>query len=163
MRNFFTRGHDERNATALLVASALAAFVCGSGCGSDLPSMAPVRGVVEFDGKPLTDFDNAGVTFTPRGGRLADGTISPQDGSFRLSTYKKGDGAIVGPAAVSVSATVDDSNAPELDRYHGVRWQIPVKFGHRDTSELNCEVVAGKVNFFRIKLAADGTGEIIAE
>src|SRR5262245_39545204 len=54
---------------------------------------APVTGNVLLNGKPLT---SGTVTFVPPKGRVANGEIR-SDGSFELSTYRAGDGAIVGP------------------------------------------------------------------
>ena len=137
------------------------ASIVALGCGSDRPGTATVRGVVELDGKPISGFDNAGVLFTPRGGRMAKGVVQA-DGTFELSTFGSGDGAIVGPAHVTVSATVDEPDAVTVDRGVGVRWIIPERFGGED-SGLSCDVVAGKENVFRIRLASDGSGEITAE
>lgn len=121
--------------------------------------MAPVSGVVHFDGEPLTEFDNAAVILTPQAGRLATGTIDPKDGTFTLSTYKPGDGAMVGPARLAVSATVDDPSA-RVEKHPGVRWVIPDDFSDRDRSGLTCEVVAGEDNHLLIQLHSDGTGTV---
>lgn len=131
------------------------------GCGSDLPATAPVRGTVLLDGEPLTRFDNAAVLLTPRGGRMASGVID-EDGAFELSTYEPGDGAPVGPADVTVSATVDDPGATNVERGVGVRWVIPERFSSED-SGLECEVRPGEDNVFRIELQSDGTGEIVRQ
>jgi len=131
------------------------------GCGSDLPSTATVRGTVEFDGKPLTGFENASVLLTPRGGRMATGVIQA-DGSFELSSFGDGDGAIVGPAHLRVTATVDDPSAVTVDRGIGVRWTIPERFGGED-SGLSCEVLPGQENVFRIQLNSDGSSSINVE
>ncbi|MGI9455963.1 MAG: hypothetical protein ACR2NU_05340 [Aeoliella sp.] len=133
------------------------------GCGGDLPTLAPVSGIVELDGAPISEFKNAAVSFTPQGGQLAKSTIDPKDGSFELWTYKEGDGAIVGPAKITVRATVDDPNANSEDKYPGVRWVIPDKFSDRDLSGLTCDVVPGEKNFFRIKISSDGTGTVEME
>ena len=132
-----------------------------AGCGKSIPDTAPVRGVVEIDGKGLSGFDNAAVLFTPRGGRMARGVVEP-DGSFELSTYGRGDGAIVGPAHVTVSATVDDPSAKNMERGVGVRWIIPERFSDED-SGLSCEVLPGTENFFRIELRSDGTGAVLRQ
>src|SRR5262245_14573061 len=105
-----------------------------AGCGGSPADLAQVRGRVEFDGKSLPKFDNAAVVFTPQGGRLAKGVIA-SDGSFQLSTYKDGDGAVVGKTKVLVSATLNDKK-PDDDRYSGLKWVIPEKFGNADTSGL---------------------------
>lgn len=146
--------------TRIAWCGALASIVV-LGCGSDRPDTATVRGVVELDGKPLSGFDNAGVLLTPKGGRMAKGVVQ-DDGSFELSTFGSGDGAIVGPAHVTVSATVDEPGAVTVDRGIGVRWIIPERFGGED-SGLSCDVAAGKENVFRIRLTSDGSGQVIAE
>jgi hypothetical protein len=131
------------------------------GCSGDLPPTATVRGTVEFDGKPLTGFENASVLLTPRGGRKATGVIQA-DSSFELSSFGDGDGAIVGPARIRVTATVDDPGAVTVDRGIGLRWIIPVRFGGED-SGLSCEVLPGQENVFRIQLNADGSGSVNVE
>lgn len=133
-----------------------------AGCGDNSPELAPVRGIVEFDGKPIAGFQHAAVAFTPQGGRPAKGTVSSSDGSFELSTYSSGDGARIGTHAVVVSATVDDPSATAEDKYPGVRSVIPEKFANRDTSGLACEVEPGG-NFVRIQIRSDGTGAIVKE
>jgi hypothetical protein len=132
------------------------------GCGKSLPEVAPVSGVVEFDGKPLSGFQHAAVAFTPEGGRPAKGTISPADGTFELSTYTPGDGARIGQHTVAVSATVDDPSSQVEDKYPGVRFITPDKFANRDTSGLTYEVKP-EGNVLRIQLRSDGTGTIVTQ
>ncbi|WP_425400278.1 hypothetical protein [Aeoliella sp.] len=146
----------------LRIAFTLALVATCVSCGSNLPATSAVSGVVEYDGKPLTGFDHGAVIFTPTGGRLAKGTIDPNDGSFRLGTFDSADGAIVGPAAVTVSATVDAGGSVE-DKYQGIRRVIPEAFSDHHLSGLECEVSAGQRNFFRIKISSDGTGTIETE
>jgi hypothetical protein len=134
------------------------ALLLSAGCGGNRPSTATVRGTVELDGRLLNGFDHGGVVFTPKGGRMAKGVIET-DGSFQLSSFGRGDGAIIGTAHVTVSATVDDPEAKTVDRGVGVRWIIPAKFSG-DDSGLQCEVLPGQENVYRIKLSSDGTGEI---
>jgi hypothetical protein len=140
----------------------LASGALTSGCGGDLPEVAPVRGIVEYDGKPLSGFQHAAVSFTPPAGRPATGTISPADGSFELSTYSPGDGARIGRHLVAVSATVDDPTAQTEDKYPGVRSVISDKFASRDTSGLTYDVKP-EANLIRIRIQSDGTGTIIEE
>jgi hypothetical protein len=133
-----------------------------SGCGSDLPEVAPVRGVVEFDGKPLSGFQHAAVAFTPQAGRPAKGVVSPENGMFELTTYSPGDGARIGRHAVAVSATVDVPTDEVDNKYPGVRFVIPEKFADRDASGLVYEVKPDG-NLIRIQIRSDGTGAIGAE
>lgn len=131
------------------------------GCSDDLPTTAPVRGVVLLDGEPLSGFDNAAVLLTPQGGRMASGVID-QNGEFELSTYGADDGATVGPAHLSVSATVDDPNASNEKHGVGVQWIIPEHFSGEE-SGLKCEVLPGEENVFRIELQSDGEGEVVRQ
>jgi hypothetical protein len=133
-----------------------------AGCSSNSPEVAPVRGVVEFDGKPLSGFQYAAVAFTPEAGRPAKGTVSTETGAFELTTYAAGDGARIGRHAVAVSATVDDPKAQTEDKYPGVRFVIPEKFSKKDMSGLVYEVKPGD-NRIRIQIRSDGTGAIVAE
>lgn len=145
----------------LLIPTLLLAITGGCGSGIDL---APVEGSVEFDGAPLTTFDNAAVVFTPKQGRLATGIIQ-KNGDFQLSTYGNGDGVMVGIAKLSVSATTKTSSTRDAtieDRYSEsqTRDLIPSKFRNPDTSGLTCEVRPGETNAFRILLKSDGTAAI---
>ena len=87
--------------------------------------------------------------------------ISPNDGSFELYTYKSGDGARLGRHDVAVSATVEDPT-DKNERYPGVRFIIPEKFGNRDTSGLSYEVKPDG-NTIEIQLKSNGTATIVAQ
>ncbi len=85
-----------------LVVGALvsAAVGCGGGTGFEKP--VPVTGKVVFQGKPV---DGAMVTFLSKAegtGRSASGQTAA-DGSFSLTTFKTGDGALPGDYIVTVS------------------------------------------------------------
>lgn len=72
----------------------------------------PVSGKVTFKGKPLT---HGTVDFEPEAGREAHGAIQP-DGGYTLTTFKDGDGAVVGKHRVSISGL----NKKDLPlKYHG--------------------------------------------
>jgi hypothetical protein len=133
-----------------------------AGCSGSLPDVAPVRGVVTIDGKPLPTFKNAAVIFTPKQGRTAKSVISPANGSFELTTYETGDGARIGTHAVAVSATVEDRTVQTEKAYPGVRSVIPEKFADRDRSGLVFEVKPGG-NVVEIQLRSNGTGAIVAK
>lgn len=133
-----------------------------AGCGESSVELAPVRGVVTYDGKQLPSFKHAAVVFTPEGGRPAKGIISAQDGGFELSTYATGDGARIGRHAVAISATVDDPSAETEDKYPGIRSVIPEKFSNRDTSGLSFDVKPGS-NVIQLQLRSNGPGEIISQ
>ena len=63
------------------------------GCGANHPPVAKVVGSVLFRGQPLA---GGKVLFLPEGGgKQGIGSIQ-SDGSFELTTFKRGDGALVG-------------------------------------------------------------------
>jgi glutamate synthase domain-containing protein 3 len=112
-----------------LIVSALAAglgLIC-AGCGSSGATTpagltTPVAGKVTYRGKPLT---GGTVVFEPdSAGREAYGSIQP-DGSFTLTTYQSGDGAVRGLHRVAVQGAV------------------PVKYRHTSSSTVEVEVVEG--------------------
>jgi hypothetical protein len=133
-----------------------------NGCGGELPEVAPVRGVVTFDGQPLPKFKNAAVIFTPQQGRTAKSIIAPADGSFELTTYETGDGARIGTHSVSVSATVDDATVKTEKGYPGIRHVLPQKFADRDTSGLTFDVKPGS-NVVEIQLRSNGASAVVAK
>jgi hypothetical protein len=77
-----------------------------AGCAVDAnrPKVAPVSGKVSQKGKPLTAGD---IVFIPAGGtngsggHIATGQIGP-DGTYRLTTFNTGDGAVLGTHKVTV-------------------------------------------------------------
>lgn len=75
----------------------IACLMPAAGC-SRRPTVVPVSGRVTFDGKPL---EFGSVMLQPTAGPAARGTIGT-DGSFTVSTFAPGDGAIIGPATVRV-------------------------------------------------------------
>jgi hypothetical protein len=91
VRNFWWHG----NARLLIL---VVCVLVVAGCGKGRP-VAPVRGTVTLDGKPLP---GGRIMFEPIAsgpnkivGKAAFGQIQ-SDGSFVLSTYEEGDGAVVG-------------------------------------------------------------------
>lgn len=83
------------------LALALALF----GCGSDhVLDTAPVTGTVKCQGQPVPP---GTITFSPVGedgktviGKAASGQVAA-DGTFTLTTYESGDGAVIGKHIVS--------------------------------------------------------------
>jgi hypothetical protein len=91
-------------------------LVLSAGCSQT--GMAPVKGRVMFNGKPVKE---AQVTFAPaprsagdkEPGKPATG-FTTADGVFVLSTYKAYDGALIGMHHVTVS--LDDTNPARCKR-----------------------------------------------
>ena len=94
-------------AAACLVA--VVPLVC-AGCGSSGYPTAKVTGRITFEGRPIAG--GGSVRFVPitekddsRPGKPASGLLAP-DGTFTLSTYEEGDGAIVSEHRVEVSQLI---------------------------------------------------------
>jgi len=90
------------------VVLALGFLMTASGCpkGGAAYKTAPVKGKVIYNGQPVT---SGGIHFQPiavegaaatNPGQPANGQVQ-SDGTFVLSTYKEGDGAVVGKHKVS--------------------------------------------------------------
>ena len=80
------------------------------GCGP--PNIAPVRGRVTCNGKPVPD---AALIFSPipknpndRESGKAAAAATDDDGYFKLSTFKEGDGGLIGRHRVSI--TIDENS-----------------------------------------------------
>src|SRR5579883_1927961 len=91
---------------------------CGSKEGPYVAATVPVKGSVTYQGKKLTQGE---VTFESlENGREAHGRIQP-DGTFVLTTFKEGDGALAGDHRVAVA---------EADK----AIHLPAKFSHVSSS-----------------------------
>ena len=94
-------------------------------CGCGGPQMAPVKGRVMFNGKPVK---SAAVTFSPAGAAGQKETGKPgtgftdEDGNFQLSTFSNYDGALVGNHAVLV--TLDDTNPAKCKREKALTLEV---------------------------------------
>lgn len=89
---------------SITVTALMAGLCCGCGVAGSgtMPGVIPVKGKVTYKGKPVA---KGSVTFEPDGfGRDAHGKIE-SDGSFVLSTYKEGDGAVPGHHRIAVKDT----------------------------------------------------------
>jgi len=118
-----------------------------TGC-SDRIATAPVEGVVYYDGDPL----HVGtVTFLPEEeGPYATGTIRP-DGTFTMTTYDEGDGAILGKHRVMISAISEGTGLPE-DPIGEPILLIPERYGSDKSSGLSATVEDIDVNKIDFKL-----------
>lgn len=93
------------------------------GCGGapdDMPEVAPVRGTVTLDGKPLA---LARITFSPADGGQSSDAVTDTQGAYQLSYKRDVKGAKVGTHRVMISTfehpeTTDDGRIvggrPEL-------------------------------------------------
>lgn len=94
-----------RRAAAAVVALVI---LTPPGCGPKKPATAPVAGRVLLDGKPVAD---AAVLFQPVDGGVPARGGTDAEGRFRLSTFARDDGAIVGRHRVVVSKVVGETVA----------------------------------------------------
>lgn len=142
----------------------LAALVLGSGsilvlagCGSDFdkPKLGKVHGKVTYKGQPV----QAGrVVFTPAQGKGGDtgqtatGEIN-SDGTYDMTTFNTGDGAILGQHIVTViipekgSENMGKPKADSTIEYKLPKNVAPSKYASPDKSPLRCTVVDGGMSF----------------
>jgi hypothetical protein len=104
--------------TKLTVAALAAAGLMLCGCGGPNDPVK-VKGVVTFDGVPVA---GATVSFLPEreDGRPAN-AMTEADGSFTLTTFKKGDGALRGAYRVVVTKLESKVPTGPLDGILGRR------------------------------------------
>jgi hypothetical protein len=125
-----------------------------SGCSADpnMPKLGKVSGKVSYQGKPL---DAGRVVFTPvagKGGESdqgASGEIS-SDGSYEMTTFNTGDGAVLGQHIVTV--VVRKGEMPKPDANSHINYVLPknatpAKYATADKSPLRCTVVAEGMTF----------------
>lgn len=96
----------------------LAAVGLIAGCNQSPYDLAPVRGTVTIDGQPFTSgrvmFAPAAIGERRKTGKPAFGLLAT-DGSFELTTYETGDGAVVGEHWVTLIKLKPPSDAVEAD------------------------------------------------
>ena len=133
------------------------AALLAAGCGSS-PPVAPVRGEVTLDGRPLR---GGAVVFTPlahdadkRVGKSAYGEIRP-DGTFALGTFSEQDGAIIGThrATIIGRAGSDDAPSPGITKTNAPPTTKP-PFDMVRVTGRTFDVVAGQDNEFTIELSS---------
>lgn len=124
------------------------AVLCASlaaGCGGE-PGVAPVSGLVTVGGQ-VPGSGSGRITFYPEQGRAATAPIS-KDGTYTLSTFGNGDGALVGKHRVAIKYTRIVGSAPrsyDEEMKGGATQQVmvfvvPERYGDPQTSELTAEV-----------------------
>ncbi len=118
----------------------LVMLCAAAGCGSGRLPTAPVEGKVLYNGEPLRF---GSVMFQPDSGPIARGAIN-SDGTFELSTYTRGDGAVIGKHRVRIACFEDqgpEADTPDLSGEPGIgKPLIPRKYTRSSTSGLSVEV-----------------------
>lgn len=148
------------------------------GCGNeDRPPVAPVKGVVTMDGKPV---EGAQVTFSIKDSSRVSAGLTNDKGEYVLSTFDTDDGAIVGENLVTIrqipkekdgevgslavgpeammkgspagfkTATKPAGNPNEFLQKAGAA--VPAKYGSIEKALLKRSVVLGDKNTFNFDL-----------
>ncbi len=119
----------------------LLGLMLGLGCsGRDpsLPKTTPVSGVVTYRGKPI---ERGTIAFVPKQGeRPAGGQLGP-GGRFTLTTFTQGDGAVLGPHAVTIESFGDGDDVSTGKRSSGFDRLVPAKFSDLALTPLSVDVV----------------------
>jgi len=125
-----------------LAASVSMLALC-AGCGDGLPKTIPVSGSVRYQGEPLTD---GTVVFHPHEipeglpRRTAHGRLQP-DGTFTLTTFRAGDGAVPGTYRVTIHSYLSEPASSDDDQNPGEYvWRIPQRYGDPSRSGLTADV-----------------------
>lgn len=119
-----------------------------TGCGKPKPPTAPVTGRVLLDGKPVA---GAAVMFEPVDGGVPARGSTAADGGFKLSTFGRDDGALVGRHRVSVSKFVTEGVAVDASGLEAAPGQpgaqpkavLPVRYADPKASGLEATVDQG--------------------
>ena len=88
---------------SLLLVAGIGLLVSMSGCSKETPPMARVSGKVMYGKQPVT---SGGLRFAPTSGTVGKpaSAVIKSDGSYELTTYASGDGAVVGRHKVLYTA-----------------------------------------------------------
>jgi hypothetical protein len=129
-----------------------------AGCGSDGPTLIPIRGEVLYKGAPLREVPRGLVKYLPKSdhARQASGRIQP-DGSFVLTTFQNADGVTPGEYLIVVTAyTAQELSREQVEAAGGAvagpRHLIPEKYTDLNTTPLSDTVDANHSGFKRIEL-----------
>lgn len=125
------------NRRVALRAVGLGLFAAAAGCSDAHAKTAPVRGKIIYKGEPVP---NGTVNFIPEaGGPSATGEIQ-KDGTFTLTTYSRGDGAVLGKHKVVIVAMQDGADILPEARTPTPPPIVPVKYTSPATSTLSATV-----------------------
>jgi hypothetical protein len=112
-------------------------LLAGCGSNSDLPPTASASGQVMYQGKPL----NVGtVTFHPEGVGNPGVGLLQQDGTFTISTYAPGDGAVLGKHAVTIDVPPPLDGTPPEEAF-----SVPDPYTTPEMTPLVIEITEGGV------------------
>jgi len=124
------------------------ALLCAAvgGCSEGV-KLAPVSGVITYQGKPVP---NASVLFSPEKGPMAFGKTDA-NGRYTLKTPSVGEGAVLGKHGVSITANqvsgVYSEFSPDGGGTATTKWIIPEKYATSSTSGLSVIVSTEKNDY----------------
>jgi hypothetical protein len=148
MKRRIVNNHFARSARHCGWLSLAASAILLAGCNRSGLNLAPVEGLVTYNGAPLAD---ASVMFKPDQGPFAMG-VTDSTGKFSLMTANH-EGAIIGSHQVAVSKAetrVRHDPSAAMPVYE-TKPLIPPKYFEVSTSNLTAEVVDDD-NHFEFKL-----------
>jgi hypothetical protein len=144
---------DQRCCWGWLLIVLGAAVGCGGGASLDpnRPATAPVSGTVTYKGAAVP---GAIVTFHAPGDSPSAFGTTDASGTYQLTTFSAGDGAVPGEYRVTVTKTEFSASAdvPEDHPDYGkepvveaeVRQALPVRYANPETSGLTASVKEGQ-------------------
>ncbi len=118
-----------------------------TGCGSSQPATVSVSGRITYAGKPVS---TGQIMFQPEQGQPAMGEIDA-DGRYTLSTFKPGDGAVLGKHCVTIEAKRESGGSAPKSRREElsagyrppvVQRLVPEKYAYPETTTLTAEVTS---------------------
>ncbi len=141
------------------IPSVFACSLCATllvGCSDAPHTTFAVQGTVKLDGQPLRLPEGSyrgTVMFVSEAqdgqkGYTARGTVLP-DGTYHLTTFETGDGAVAGKHRVAVVVTqVEENPTTNAPR-------VPAKYANPQKSGITCEVTASPENHIDIELSSN--------
>lgn len=159
MRNLRHSSQRFSDLTAYVSILSFSLLGCGESSGPGRPKLAPVSGVIKFQGKPVA---NADVTFAGEGSPRFATARTDAEGKFALTTFDTNDGAVPGKHAITIAASPTGGKKPEEmtaqdminmgPRNPTAEGTLPAKYADPKTSGLSRTVVEGEPNTFTIDL-----------
>ena len=143
------------------------------GCGKDGPAIAPVKGLVTVNGKPI---EGVQVSFSIKNASRVSVGVTNEKGEFELTTLNTNDGAFAGENLVAIQQMSKDTasvvpgmdpeamklgktdfKGPEqsMEKSNKAKSQnatIPPMYGNPEKSGLKRTVVLGEKNEFSFDL-----------
>ena len=137
-KKLLTQVSREIGIAGLLLATGFGSLILLPGCDKG-PQVVPVTGTVYYNDEPLPF---GSIMFQPASGQPATGQI--ENGAFSMSSFRKGDGATVGPQKVRINCYSSQSPQEKAKPVVGERsigaLLIPREYTTFDTSGFTADV-----------------------